>query len=320
MNPVQAPYHFPTSLQPLLLQAFKELANATFITDSAGRIVWANAAFCTLSGYTLDELAGRTPALLNSGIEGPVFYAELWQKVLSGRVWRGQVIDKRKDGSLYAANEVITPLRNEDGSVTHFVAVQQDITQQLDFDRSARTQTRMDLFFSRPNRATLIHLLDAAIARSSRGTERTAVIRIAPDGHPDLHGPLIAAGSGLPGALAGRLASTVRQSDTLACVGDAELAILATGISDRDTVLAMVKRLQAALAMPFVVRGERIDLQANIGVALSPEHGGDPGALLCHADHALYQATLQGTNHVQLYQHSFSHGPGAEILAASTMQ
>ncbi|UOD29006.1 PAS domain-containing protein [Massilia violaceinigra] len=62
MNSAQAPYQFPASLQPLLLQALTQLANATFITDAAGRSVWANAAFCTLSGYALDEITGRTPA------------------------------------------------------------------------------------------------------------------------------------------------------------------------------------------------------------------------------------------------------------------
>ncbi|MDQ1829129.1 sensor domain-containing diguanylate cyclase [Massilia scottii] len=320
MNPAQAPYHFQTALQPLLLQAFTQLANAVFITDTAGRIEWANHAFCALSGYEFDELLGRTPSLLSSGSEGPVFYAELWQKVLSGRVWHGQVIDKRKDGTLYAADETITPLRNEDGAISHFVAVQQDITQQLALDNTTRSKGRLEIWSRYPNRAAFLDLLSAAMSRASRSTAHTAVVRIALDGHPDLHGQLSVTGNTLLCAAADRLSNTVRQSDTLAHVGDAEFAILATGIDNRDIALALANKLQAALAAPFVVRGNRIVLQASIGIAMSPEDGAEAGALLCNADHALYQATLQGTNRCQFFERSFAHGPGGQLVSARTAQ
>jgi PAS domain S-box-containing protein len=109
--------------------ALEAAANAIIITDRAGRIEWANAAFSVLAGYPPDEVLGRNPRdLVRSGAHDRDFYADLWQTILAGRVWEGEIVNRRKDRSQYPEAMTITPVRNPDGTIGHFVAVKQDIT------------------------------------------------------------------------------------------------------------------------------------------------------------------------------------------------
>jgi PAS domain S-box-containing protein len=110
--------------------ALEAAANAIVITDRDAVIEWANPAFSTLTGYGLDEAIGRTPReLVRSGIHSQAFYQALWQTILSGKVWQGEIVNRRKDGTLYHEDLTITPVADEGGVIRHFVAVKQNITE-----------------------------------------------------------------------------------------------------------------------------------------------------------------------------------------------
>ncbi|MCL4818725.1 MAG: PAS domain S-box protein [Vicinamibacteria bacterium] len=107
--------------------AIQAAANSIMLTERNGRIVWVNRAFCELTGYAAEEAVGQTARLLRSGAHPPTFYATLWRTVLDGDVWSGDIVNLRKDGTKYTAEMTITPLRDERGEVSHFVAVSQDV-------------------------------------------------------------------------------------------------------------------------------------------------------------------------------------------------
>lgn len=109
--------------------ALEASANAILLTDRGGHISWANPAFSRLTGYSLDELRGQNPRVLRSGLHDEAFYASLWRTVLAGEVWHGEVVNRRKDGSLYVEEQTITPVADEQGQITHFVAIKQDVTE-----------------------------------------------------------------------------------------------------------------------------------------------------------------------------------------------
>lgn len=109
--------------------ALEAAANSIIITDMQGNIEWANPAFCELSGYSMAETLGKNPRdLLKSGSQLSDGYRELWQTIITGQVWRGELINRRKDGSLYTEDQTITPVRDEEGRIRHFIAVKQDVT------------------------------------------------------------------------------------------------------------------------------------------------------------------------------------------------
>ena len=115
----------------LRIAALEAAANAIVITDREGRIEWANPAFTTLTGFTLGESEGRNPReLVKSGLHDRDFYKDLWDTVLAGRVWEGELQNRKKDGTIYPEALTITPVRNERGEVAHFIAVKRDLTEE----------------------------------------------------------------------------------------------------------------------------------------------------------------------------------------------
>jgi two-component system, cell cycle sensor histidine kinase and response regulator CckA len=108
--------------------ALQSAANAILITDNKGTITWANPAFTALTGYTLEEALGQNTRILKSGEHDASFYETLWKTVLSGNVWRGELVNLRKDGTRYFEEQTITPVLNEAGEAVNFIAIKQDVT------------------------------------------------------------------------------------------------------------------------------------------------------------------------------------------------
>lgn len=108
--------------------ALEAAANGIIITDCNGLIVWANQAFSHLTGYDRQEVIGHNPRLLKSGQQGAEFYANMWRTITAGNVWRSELVNRKKDGSLYVEEMTITPVLGEQGIITHYIAIKQDIT------------------------------------------------------------------------------------------------------------------------------------------------------------------------------------------------
>jgi PAS domain S-box-containing protein len=109
--------------------ALEAAANGILITDKEGLVLWANSAFTKLTGYTLKEVLGKGTNFLKSGHHSKDFYEYMWNKILLGDTWRGEIINKRKDGSEYNEEMIITPVKSPAGEITYFVAIKQDITE-----------------------------------------------------------------------------------------------------------------------------------------------------------------------------------------------
>jgi len=113
----------------LRTQALEAAANGIVITDREGTIAWTNAAVATLSGYTFDELVGKNARVFKSGRHNEAFYRDLWTTICSGQVWRGELVNRRKDGSFYTEEMTITPVRDHTGEIARFIAIKQDVTE-----------------------------------------------------------------------------------------------------------------------------------------------------------------------------------------------
>lgn len=126
--------------QRLLLQgaALEAAANAITITDHTGAIAWVNRAFSQMTGYTPTEVIGQNPRLLKSGQQTPAYYQDLWNTILAGKVWRGELVNRRKDGSLYTDETTITPVNADGKGITHFIAIKQDVTQRKHTEEALR--------------------------------------------------------------------------------------------------------------------------------------------------------------------------------------
>ncbi|MDE2059266.1 MAG: PAS domain S-box protein [candidate division NC10 bacterium] len=124
--------------------ALEAAANGILIADRNGTIMWVNPAFTQLTGYTAEEAIGRNPRILRSGQHDQAFYRNLWETVLSGRVWQGEIINRRKDGSFYTENQTITSVRDQRGDITHFIAIKQDITERSRLEDRLRQAQKLE--------------------------------------------------------------------------------------------------------------------------------------------------------------------------------
>ncbi len=145
--------------------ALQEAWDAIIITDRQGTILWVNRAFTEMSGYSAQEALGQTMRLVKFGLHDADFYRHLWETILSGQVWEADVINRRKDGTLYEVNQVITPVRIGGKEITHFVTIQREIGERRRAERLAQAEAMLTETISEmpPLPSLLDHILEAAM-------------------------------------------------------------------------------------------------------------------------------------------------------------
>lgn len=225
--------------------ALNAAANAIIITDREGAIQWANPAWSELTGYSAQEAVGQNPRILKSGVQDEAYYKKLWDTILTGEVWRGELVNKRKDGSLYSEEQTITPVRDALGEITHFVAIKADITQRKQMEVRLKQLSIHDALTGLYNRG----FFDEELARLECGRQFPVSIVMADidrlketndeQGH--------AAGDDLLKRAAQVFSAAFRSEDVIARIGGDEFAVLLpnTDIVTAETVLRRVQtRLQ----------------------------------------------------------------------------
>jgi diguanylate cyclase (GGDEF)-like protein/PAS domain S-box-containing protein len=288
--------------ETLPVYALAGAANAILITDESTRIVWVNQAFSRLCGYAPTELLGKTPAMLNSGMQSKSFYALLWQTLLSGNAWRGIITDRRKDGSLYTVDETITPLMNEHGLITHYIAIQQDMTLRGPEQEKDRFLAYHDMVTGLPNRGHFDETLKQALLLGAQTKDMLAVMFLDLDKFKpvnDLFGH--ATGDRLLQAVGDRLQAAVRKSDTVARFGGDEFAILLQGVHGKDIVTALATKLVHAIEQPFVIGDHKLQIGVSIGIAMYPVDSQRQVELTNMADEAMYAVKQSGGSGYRFY-------------------
>lgn len=271
------------------------------ITDLEGRIEYVNGAFVTNTGYSREEVIGRNSRLLKSGRTSESTYRRLWKTLLQGNVWRGEFINRRKDGSEFVELAAIAPLRGVDGKISHYVAVKQDIT---DKNRAAAEINRLayyDSLTGLPNRSLLMDRLGMMLAASRRNARMHALILFNIDRFKNLNNARgHQVGDALLIAVGGRLSALLREGDTLARLAADEYAMLLPDLGSNGEMasrraLATAERIHGDLLLPYRFEGEETRLTASLGICLCPQGDDDsPQEILRRADTALRRAKETG--------------------------
>lgn len=158
----------------LQAKALEAAANGIVITDAQGAIIWANPAFSQLSGYRQEDVIGENPRILKSGIHEQNYYEDLWDVILAGDVWHGEITNRRKDGSLYVEDMTITPVKNDQDQISHFIAIKRDITERKIAEESLQDSEEKfaTAFRSSPYPILISTFADERIIDVNEGFER----------------------------------------------------------------------------------------------------------------------------------------------------
>ncbi|MGK0690475.1 MAG: PAS domain S-box protein, partial [Aquificaceae bacterium] len=149
-----------------LFRAVEEIKDWIVITDKNGYIEYVNPAVEEISGYKREKLIGKRPSIFKSGLHSQEFYKELWDTILSGKVFHATFINRRKDGSLFYLDSKIVPVRDKKGEISNFVAVGRDITQVKEMEEKLRFLSNYDLLTGVPNREHFLELLEEVMKES----------------------------------------------------------------------------------------------------------------------------------------------------------
>jgi diguanylate cyclase (GGDEF)-like protein/PAS domain S-box-containing protein len=290
-----------------LSHALAHTADAVVITDRDGRIEYVNEAFEAVTGYAREAVLGRTPALLKSGKQGPEFYRKMWQMILAGSVFSEVFVNRRRDGTLYYEEKIITPLTDADGRITHFVATGRDISERVQIQERMQYLAHHDALTELPNRALFLDRLKQALARARWHQRLVAVLFLDIDHFKNINDSLgHDAGDRLLQELAKRLGGALRDGDTVARFGGDEFVILLDDVAAPGDVRALAHKLLAVLAAPFPAADAVLHVSASIGISLFPADGEDAATLLKHADTAMYRAKESGRNTSRFYSADMS--------------
>jgi diguanylate cyclase (GGDEF)-like protein/PAS domain S-box-containing protein len=290
--------------------AMNAAANGIFITDTRAHVQWANPAFSQLTGFSLDEVMGRNPMeLMKSGKQDDAFYHNMWKTILSGKAWHSEIVNRRKDGSLYDENLIITPVTGADGTVSNFVAIMQDITERKRAEEQVHHMAHHDTLTGLPNRMLFSDRLQQAFSIARRKNSCMALMFIDLDKFKPINDNFgHQVGDLLLKEVAKRMQDCVRESDTVARIGGDEFIVLLPVIEAVQDALLVAEKIRRSLNQPFVLAGQSLNISSSTGIAVYPDHGKDETQLMKNADTAMYCAKEGGRNSVKQYQPDMDDG------------
>ncbi|MCG7905421.1 MAG: EAL domain-containing protein [Candidatus Thiodiazotropha taylori] len=282
-----------------IFSAFKD---GILITDANLQIIDVNESFSRVTGYSREEALGQKPQLLSSGRHGSEYYERMWQQLEQNGYWQGTIWNRRKNGEIYPEWLSIETLTDRRGDVTHYTAIFSDLSKHKDIHNQIHLMAYYDSLTGLPNRQLFSDRLDLSLSLARREKQKVALFFMDLDRFKDINDSLgHTTGDQLLNAVANRLTSSLRQSDTIARLGGDEFTIILSDIQDDDKALNVANKILDCFRQPFRVGGREIHISTSIGISLYPEHSTDREHLVRHADTAMYQAKEAGKNRFMLY-------------------
>ncbi len=286
----------------LAATVFENTTEALFITDGAQRIVHTNRAFTDITGFSQDEVLGRTPNILASGQHDADFYVRMWQDLEHAGRWEGEIWNRRKSGETYVGWQSIVAVRDEAGVITNYVSVLSDITSRKEIEERLSYAANHDPLTRLPNRTLFEERLSRAIARATRSRLQVALLFADLDHFKEINdtlGHLV--GDSLLQQVADRISGVIRQEDTVARLAGDEFTVILEDVSDPRDAATVAHKILRALAMPFDLGGHSASVTSSIGVAIYPTDAADPYTLIRLADTAMYRSKRLGRNCCQFH-------------------
>jgi diguanylate cyclase (GGDEF)-like protein/PAS domain S-box-containing protein len=289
-----------------LSSALEQSADAVIIADTKLVIEYVNPRFIDLSGYTEKEILGQHISILKADNHdnSPEI---LWKKLFSGISWRGEILNRKKNGEVFWSMQSISPIKNHQNKITHFVSTSVDNSKLHETQETIQKLALYDPLTKLANRRLLMDRLKQSINSAKRNNELVAVLLCDLDNFKTINDSLgHDNGDILLQHVSKVLQNNVRTEDTVARFGGDEFTLVITSIKKENSIAHIANKILAELETPILLCNNQIVTSISIGIAIYPQDGHEPKELLRNADLAMYHAKDHGKKRFQFYQHKMN--------------
>ncbi len=281
----------------LAAHVFENSAEGVMITDRDNKILMVNRRFSEITGYSAEEVAGKTPNLLNSGQQDKAFYSNMWRSLTNRGEWHGEIRNRRKDGEVIVEWMNLSAVKSDTGDIVNYVAVFSEITVHKTIKKRMQFLAHYDALTSLPNRILFSDRLEQSIIAARRTKRFMALMLIDLDRFDQINKSVgHSAGDMLLQEVSSRLLAAVDTGNCVARLGGDEFAIVLSDIASADEAAAAANRIQQELGRALYIENSEVHITASVGIGVFPKDGEDGEALTKSADAAMYLAAEAGGN------------------------
>lgn len=292
-----------------LFMAIEQSPESIVITSTEPRIEYVNEAFEKNTGYSRAEVMGKNPRILSAGITPQSTYASLWENVASGKIWRGRLVNRRKNGEEFQENVIVAPIRDQAGEICQYIAFKRDVTHQIETEAEVYRLAHFDPLTGLCNRPLLTERISQTLAQSE--SRQHALVLINMDRFKTLNDACgHTVGDQLLIAFGGRLTSVLEEKDTLAHLSADEFALLLHAHdSDENSigwrVMHAIEQIQRNQELPYLLNNEEMLITSSMGIAFFPlTQNEEANDVLRRAGTALHSAKAAGGNQAVFFDSS----------------
>lgn len=282
-----------------LSMAIEQSPSSVLICDRQWHIEFANQKFSQLTGHQASDIKGKHPGMLTDETFTQRENKQLWQnirlQVQRVGVWQGEVNSVRKNGEHFWEQVVVTPIKDSDSKVTHYLILSEDISIRKRYEQQLLRQANYDILTGLPNRMLALDRLKLALAQARRENTLVGVMFLDLDNFKHINDTMgHDAGDNLLIEAARRISSCLRGTSTVARLGGDEFLVILPGLAGPESTEQVADRILHTFVPPYLVGGQEVFVTTSIGIAIYPTDSDNSGTLLQHADAAMYQAKSKG--------------------------
>ncbi|MFD4490099.1 putative bifunctional diguanylate cyclase/phosphodiesterase [Lysinibacillus fusiformis] len=292
---------YPTTL---ILKIFENVSEGIMITDKYKKIVMVNPAFEFVTGYKRDDVVGKTPAVLQSGVHELPFYLEMWEQIRQEGIWQGEIWNRRKTGDVYPEWLTIVCVTNDEGEVTNYCGIFTDLSERKIVENELEKRLLTDSLTEVSNRFAYIERMDNLLESTSAISHSVqhAVYFLDLDRFKQINDTLgHAVGDSILIEVAKRLKHLLKNKDIIARYGGDEFVITLTNVKNVKEAAQFAEQIISSIEKPMMINGQEVFISTSIGVSVYPVDGKNTEELINCADRAMTYSKKNGLNGYSFY-------------------
>ncbi len=299
---------------------FENTSEGIVITDPNAYIIHVNSAFTKTTGYPLDEVLGKSPNILHSGLQDKAYYEGMWRALLEIGEWEGELWNRRKNGDIYPEWLHINAVHDSDGRIVNYVGVFSDIGPNKEIQHKLQQLAFYDPLTALPNRRLFNDRLEHTVLQASRQNEAFALLFIDLNRFKNINDAFgHAAGDKLLKHVAASISRAVRECDTVARLGGDEFTVILSDCREIRSAVAVAKKISEALNDSIVLDGHEFLASAAIGISLYPDDGKTAEEMTQSADVAMFNAKNEGVG-FRFYSPEMNSGAADQLALESAIR